>query len=91
MTSYVSNYEYNASSISIKNTKPKINPKQKEITYKDSITEITENQCSICLDNKKCMLFSPCNHVSSCHRCSKKIKMCPICREAIKDSIIIYI
>lgn len=53
---------------------------QEEKEYEDIVTEIQELQCVICLDNKKCKTLIPCNHLCVCHKCSKEIKECPICR-----------
>lgn len=52
----------------------------KEKEFDDVVTEIQELQCVICLDNKKCKTLIPCNHLCVCHKCSKEIEECPICR-----------
>lgn len=61
----------------------------------DSTTENDSEQCDICMDNKKCMLYNPCNHMASCNTCAKdiweKTKMCPICRETIQKFIYVFL
>ncbi|MFK0573808.1 RING-HC finger protein [Endozoicomonas sp.] len=55
--------------------------------------EITkENECCICMEKEKCMVFTPCNHLSTCDPCSKELtgKPCPICRVPIKHCIKIF-
>lgn len=46
-----------------------------------------ELMCVICTENKKCVLYTPCNHVSSCNTCAQQILKtkpeCPLCREPI--------
>lgn len=71
------------------NKKIKLNEK------KDISTEIEEEQCIICLDNKKCILYVPCHHVASCNQCAQKIiqskQQCPICRTKVEQMIQVFI
>jgi len=61
----------------------------------DQEAEEDSHQCTICLTNKKCVLYAPCNHVASCNECAQKIlkgtKQCPLCREEVKAMTHIYI
>jgi len=43
---------------------------------------IDNNNCSICLEEEKCMAFINCGHMCICENCSDKIiiSKCPICR-----------
>lgn len=47
--------------------------------------EPIDNKCCVCLDNTKCILFIPCNHVCCCQTCSDYTINCPICREIIQE------
>ena len=51
----------------------------------DDLTDIEEEQCIMCYENKKNVLFNPCNHVISCYRCVQKMNKCecPVCKSAI--------
>ena len=46
--------------------------------------------CSVCLENKKNILFSPCNHVACCSLCAQKCETCPICRGDIDNVLEIF-
>jgi len=52
----------------------------------DEKTDITNQQCIICRENKKNVLLKDCKHLCCCCECSKKIKKCPICRTCIKQT-----
>jgi hypothetical protein len=51
----------------------------------DDLTDIEEEQCIMCYENKKNVQFHPCNHVISCYRCVQKMNKCecPVCISAI--------
>lgn len=71
---------YNASTILSQPTLP--------ATFNDSITNKEEEQCSICLNNKKCIVFIECHHLQTCCACTRIIldstnKTCPCCRTPI--------
>lgn len=44
-------------------------------------------ECMICMDEPKSMVFYPCGHYYCCESCSSRVKKCPICRQAITQSI----
>jgi hypothetical protein len=52
---------------------------------KDEVADgsLISSTCNICLQNKKCVFYQPCGHVSSCWACSSKMKNCPDCRTKI--------
>ncbi len=56
----------------------------------DNKTSIPHEQCLICIDNKKCIVFN-CGHICSCNNCSKSLNKCPMCREPINEKKIVYI
>lgn len=47
--------------------------------------------CSVCMNNKKNILFSPCQHVTCCARCAEQVSICPICREKIKQTTLVFL
>ena len=47
-------------------------------------------KCCICWDNERDCLIMPCRHNVTCTKCVKSVKLCPFCRELIKDIIKIY-
>jgi len=61
---------------------------------KDRKTESADLACSICQENEKCILFRPCNHLSCCVSCTKRLfedgLNCPMCRAVPTDIIQIY-
>jgi hypothetical protein len=64
--------------------KKKLELKEKD----DEETEVDSEQCSICLTNKKCVMYAPCNHIASCNQCAQQIikgqKKCPLCRKVVE-------
>jgi late competence protein required for DNA uptake (superfamily II DNA/RNA helicase) len=51
------------------------------------------NECEICCSEKKNTIFLPCKHSYACKNCAIMVRVkgnnCPICRQAISDSVII--
>ena len=43
--------------------------------------------CCICFQNRRNVLFCPCNHAVCCKECSIRVDRCPICKSEIKSSI----
>ena len=46
--------------------------------------------CAVCYENDRDVVFMPCKHNVVCLRCSKNVKVCPVCRIKITDTIRIY-
>lgn len=67
-------------------------PEPKEVA--DEKTETESEQCPICMTNKRCVLFTPCNHMSSCGQCAAEImqknSQCHICRSKIMKTIRVF-
>jgi hypothetical protein len=61
-----------------------INPVQDEQTHNEEL------KCSICMENKKCIVFN-CGHLCSCHACSERLDICPVCRVKISSKMRVYI
>ncbi|XP_075680395.1 RCC1 and BTB domain-containing protein 1-like [Dermatophagoides pteronyssinus] len=53
--------------------------------------DIDRFRCSICCDREVQIVFSPCQHLTSCEQCSKRIDDCPICRTNIDRRSRVYI
>merc|ERR550534_2538454 len=46
--------------------------------------------CKICLDREVSQVFLPCGHSICCNKCVIGLQICPICRENIRKSQILY-
>jgi len=40
--------------------------------------------CKVCFDRPIQTVLIPCGHEALCKKCSKKMKVCPICRKAVQ-------
>ncbi|KAK0083730.1 hypothetical protein PV325_008328 [Microctonus aethiopoides] len=45
-----------------------------------TVPSATIDECLVCSDGKREMLFSPCGHVTCCNVCAPRVKKCLICR-----------
>ena len=45
------------------------------------------NECVICMDAEKDIVFMPCGHLYTCETCSSKVTKCPMCRQVITNRI----
>lgn len=41
------------------------------------------DECLVCSDGKREILFSPCGHVTCCNACAPRVKKCLICRDNV--------
>lgn len=73
-----------------------------EIDFEECLPHIYNDQeikkieieltCSICLLNKKTILFQNCGHFATCFTCSKIVKnKCPICSKTSQKTIRVYL
>lgn len=54
----------------------------------DSAAPGDETQmCKICFSKPAIMLLRPCSHMVSCESCTRRLKLCPICRDPISAVI----
>ncbi len=56
-------------------------------------TKIEENQCAVCFENKKDIVFIPCNHQCCCIDCARNLfekPICPLCKSEIKSAIKVF-
>ena len=49
-----------------------------------------ETVCIVCTDNRRCVVFKPCSHSSTCIACAIKINNCPICRVLVTEKIFYF-
>ena len=85
-------YKENAE-CNIKELKKQLNTLKKDLTkLKETKENIKQLQCCICHDNQPDILLRPCNHLSLCESCLKKMtkKYCPLCRKKIKETIKVF-
>ncbi|XP_066260387.1 E3 ubiquitin-protein ligase MIB1 [Euwallacea similis] len=47
----------------------------------------TMDECLVCSDSKRDVLFQPCGHVTCCSACGPRVKKCLICRESVTGRI----
>ena len=55
-----------------------------------SIAEQKERfNCKVCFDALMDTVFLPCGHFLTCKECADKLRVCSICRETIKGTVIV--
>merc|ERR1719410_1497584 len=47
------------------------------------------DECLVCSDQRRNVLFSPCGHITVCSGCSPRVKKCLLCKEFIDDRSVI--
>lgn len=53
-------------------------------------SEPIDRECVVCLGNTKKVIFIPCNHISCCLACARRVDTCPICRKSPERKMKIY-
>lgn len=43
------------------------------------------DECMVCSDQKRDILFVPCGHITICSQCSVRVKKCLLCKEFVDD------
>ena len=63
----------------------KLLEKSVELIYNASMEDRKTTLCTICMEEKKNLIFFPCMHIAACTRCGQHqtIARCPICRKKI--------
>ncbi|XP_038059757.1 baculoviral IAP repeat-containing protein 7-like isoform X2 [Patiria miniata] len=46
-----------------------------------------ENMCKVCMDNDANTVLMPCRHLLMCDMCANTLRLCPICRQTITNTI----
>jgi len=49
-----------------------------------------DDECVICMAEKRSAVFVPCGHHVTCMSCSAMIKQCPLCRQTIEKTIKLF-
>ncbi|CRK97313.1 CLUMA_CG010707, isoform A [Clunio marinus] len=65
-------------------------PEESVNTTHEAESKRIDLTCSICMDNKIDTLFLPCAHLSCCRSCAQKCETCPLCRNPIKSTSVVY-
>lgn len=52
-----------------------------------NISTSSMDECLVCSDSKRDILFQPCGHVTCCSGCAPRVKKCLICRESVVNRI----
>ncbi|XP_068679361.1 E3 ubiquitin-protein ligase MIB1-like [Montipora capricornis] len=69
--------------------KERISGTQKNNTSSVMLADVDENEgldeCMVCSDMKRDMLFGPCGHVATCSLCSSRVKKCLMCKETVQS------
>eukprot|EP01084_Bolivina_argentea_P124634 220861_1 len=81
----------NVKSCELLEIESKLNNALQKVRQKINDIHQKEKQCVVCMDQKKNMLFRPCNHVAVCQTCHLQLKECPLCQKPITESILIYL
>ena len=59
-----------------------------DIKVEEARSETTiDNECQVCFDGPKTIMFSPCHHIVACLRCVVQLKACCICRSNIRHLV----
>ncbi|KAI6073953.1 Baculoviral IAP repeat-containing protein 7 isoform X1 [Aix galericulata] len=45
-----------------------------------------ERTCKVCMERVVSVVFVPCGHLVACGECALNLRVCPICREVIRES-----
>jgi len=59
--------------------------KNNTVTLADNDENEGLDECMVCSDMKRDMLFGPCGHVATCSLCSPRVKKCLMCKEAVQS------
>ncbi|XP_013044363.2 baculoviral IAP repeat-containing protein 7 isoform X1 [Anser cygnoides] len=46
-----------------------------------------ERICKVCMDRDVSVVFVPCGHLVACGECALNLRLCPICRAVIRESV----
>ena len=85
-----SEFKYNNQGL-IENLEQNSKLEDKIQNLEGKIQKIEESRlCKICLDKEVSQVFLPCGHSICCNECVVGIQICPICRENVRKSQMIY-
>ncbi|NWZ26538.1 BIR7B protein, partial [Asarcornis scutulata] len=46
-----------------------------------------ERTCKVCMERNVSVVFVPCGHLVACRECALNLRLCPICRAVIRQSV----
>lgn len=79
--------KFNEKEKKVETDEPEAMKKEKKVKLSESDElkrekeiKVDEPECCICFESRCDAYFSPCAHNSFCFRCSRDLKVCPICR-----------
>ena len=52
----------------------------------NQVDEKCLEECMVCSDQSRDVLFLPCGHITVCHQCSARVKKCLLCKECVDDA-----
>ena len=47
------------------------------------------DECLVCSDQRRNVLFAPCGHITVCSGCSPRVKKCLLCKEYVDDRTVL--
>lgn len=58
----------------------------------DLLAKVGEQTCTVCLENRRNAVFSPCGHMCACIPCVRSLRerRCPVCRAGITTVVRVY-
>lgn len=68
-------------------TAPKPNIPIINTSHTITTTDGEDNECCVCLDATRQLVFLPCGHVCTCKTCGEPLDLCPLCRADITQKI----
>ncbi|GFY43061.1 hypothetical protein TNIN_501002 [Trichonephila inaurata madagascariensis] len=88
-------YDKKQESNKLKSSPPVMVTKSVNITSEShNSTNVTETVkkdiCKICMDEEMNVVFEPCYHLVSCHKCAEKIFDCPLCRTPVTHKMKVF-
>lgn len=69
---------------------PTVNEEDEEVKKLIAEKIKERQQCIVCMERDKCVVFNPCGHIVSCLECSNKLTQCPNCRANILEKRVVY-
>jgi hypothetical protein len=60
--------------------------RQDENPVESSVKE----DCCVCFNSEKTVVFFPCRHVCTCEKCSSSVNVCPICQAKIRETVKVF-
>lgn len=75
----------------LRNGKNKIQEVRKTEPNNSSKDDSSKDDCVVCLDQTKSMVFVPCGHLACCEKCANVQQTCPICRSIVSTKVKLFV